>query len=116
MKFSSQRRTVWQAFFVQGGVFDHPAFAEALLADFKLGFDEGDQPGSRFGQRQCSRQHEGQADETGIADHQIYRLGNVMRAEGAGIGAFPQDDPRIILQLGDQLVMADIDRIDFGSP
>ena len=103
-------------FLVQFRLAHHAALADPALADLELGLDQRDQAGAGPGQRQGRRQHHLEADETGIADHEIDRIGDQPGVQAAGIGLFHHRDPGIGAQFPGQLAMADIDRIDPGRP
>ena len=69
-------------------VADDAAAAYGVAAGFELGFDEGEEFGSRFYEGQGFRQGEFQGDETDIADDEIDFVFEMTGGEIAGVEAF----------------------------
>ena len=60
-------------------------------------------------QRQRCGQHHLEADEGGVADHQVDRLGHLLRRQATGVGALQHHDPAVLPQLPGELAVADVD-------
>src|SRR5690606_20778771 len=97
---------------VLSGIAHHAALPYPLPADLKLGLDEGDQTGTRRGECEGRRQDDLEADEAGVTDDEVDGLRNLGSSKVAGVGAFENDDPRVLAQLPGELAVADVDGID----
>ena len=96
-----------------GIVGDDAAFSDVLAAHFELRLEQDDRLGAGL------RQGEGRIDDledrhkAHVGDDQVDRIRDQRGGQVAAVDAFQRDDARIVAQPLGQLVMADIDGIDF---
>ena len=79
---------------VDGGVADDAFAADGAGAGFELRFDQCDGPGAGDAEGERGGQDGGQADEAGVADEGVDRVGDLDGVEVAGVGAFVDDHAR----------------------
>ena len=60
------------------------------------------------------RQHGFQADEAGVANHQIDGIGHLLAGQVTGVGLFEQHHPLVLAQFPGKLPVPDIDGINLG--
>ena len=82
---------------------DDATLADAALADLELGLDQGDQMSPRAGQIQHRGQDRFEANEAGIADHQVHLFRHLFAGEVTRIDSFQHFDAGIIAQLPGKL-------------
>ena len=97
---------------VDGGIAHHPALADLAPPGLELRLDQRDQHRARSSQVERRIEHLGEADEAGVADDQVDRLGDMGFGQDARAGLFVDDDTGVLTELPCELVGAAVDRID----
>src|SRR5690348_17389711 len=77
---------------MQRRIAHHAAFADAVWANLELRLDQRHEIRLLLGQRQRRRQHGLEADEAGVADHEIDWLRHLRRRDVAGVDAVQERD------------------------
>src|SRR5260370_41724676 len=63
---------------MERGIAHHATLADLALADLELRLDECDETRRGRGERQRSRQHDGEADEACVAYNEVRRFGDLL--------------------------------------
>ena len=95
---------------------DDAALAHPLRPHLELRLDQGEEPGPGPGKVEGRREDLRQPDETGVADHDIGRLGHQGRVQATGVQAFEGHYAGIRAQAGVKLSATDIDGEDLPGP
>ena len=95
---------------------DDAALAHPLRPHLELRLDQGEEPGPGPGKVEGRREDLRQPDETGVADHDIGRLGHQGRVQATGVHAFEGHYAGIRAQAGVKLAATDIDGEDPPGP
>ena len=83
---------------MDGGIADHPAFADLLAAGLELRLDERHERGFFGGECQRRRQYLREPNEARIAGDQVNRFGNMGSGQVPGVQSFLDNDPQILPQ------------------
>jgi hypothetical protein len=98
--------------FVHRGVGDEPVLADLVAPRLELRLHERDHIGVCGKERRKRRQDVPQRDERDVNRHQIRRVRQVVRAEGARVHALGDEDARVGAQAPIELPVADVERDD----
>ena len=98
------------------GVADDAAFADLAFAHFKLGLDQGDDPGVRLHEFGDCRNHDFKGYEGYVYGDQIDGFGQHILGHAADVHPFDDGNAGVLTQPPGKLPVSDIHGIDAGCP
>ena len=93
---------------------NHPTRPDAPLADFELGFDQGEQAAPRRHKVEGGGKRGFKADEADVTGDQGHRLCDLVGRQITGVRPLEDDDALIFTQSPGELPVTDIDGVNPG--